>query len=228
MSDANKKFQETYDDLKVPSDLKAQTLAMMLKEDANLLREQETSTQKESKISNGKMKKSNSSKRFHYTRYGAVLLTACAAVLCFVIFMPHGAPYITKLEDGTYYETVELKDGKINFMQNRMAISITPNAGLAIGSDIEAAEEKEEVLLLEKESKSGGKLRFLETTKVTLPNMSQSGWSHIGEQEIYVTVLKTEEIRYQAVYEKDGIIYEVIGIDVTQKEFIDFLYEQVK
>ncbi len=228
MSEVNKKFQETYDNLKTPSDLKAQTLAMMLKEDASLSKEQEVLTQQESKTGNGQGKKRNSAKRINFARYGAVLLAACAAVLCFVIFMPHGAPYVTKLEDGTYYETVELKNGKINFMQNRMAISITPNAGLAIGDNMEAVEEKEEVLLLEKESKSGGELRFLETPKVTLPNMSQSGWSHIDEQEIYVTVLKTEEIRYQAVYEKDGIIYEIIGTDVTQKEFIDFLYEQVK
>ena len=70
-------------------------------------------------------------------------------------------------------------------------------------------------------------ISFDKIDQISLPEIAKDNWSYIGEQKIYVTVLKTEKMRFQAVYEKNGIAYEVIGTGTTQKEFIDFLYEKV-
>ena len=61
-----------------------------------------------------------------------------------------------------------------------------------------------------------------------LPEIAESNWSYIGDQKIYVTVLNAADIRYQAVFEKNGTAYEMTGTNVTQKEFIDELYRRVK
>lgn len=156
-----------------------------------------------------------------------------AALVCVLIFAGSlgetmGASYVTAMEEGVYYDSVELKDGEILFVANRVAISITPNAGgIVIGQ-----EDSEEItvwkVIEENETDTGGSLIYQRTGTVALPKISEMSWSHIGEQKIYVTVLKTEEIRYQAVFEKDGQVFEVIGRNVTQKEFIDYLYRKVK
>lgn len=156
-----------------------------------------------------------------------------AALVCVLIFAGSlggtmGASYVTAMEEGVYYDSVELKDGEILFVANRVAISITPSAGgVVIGQ-----EDSEEItvwkVIEENETEAGGSLLYQRTSTTALPKISEKNWSHIGEQEIYVTVLKTEEIRYQAVFEKEGQVFEVIGRNVTQKEFIDYLYRKVK
>lgn len=61
-----------------------------------------------------------------------------------------------------------------------------------------------------------------------MPEIPEEDWSHIGEQQIYVTALKTETVRYQATFEKGGTLCEITGVGVTQKEFIDYLYKKIK
>ncbi len=210
----NKAFKEGYKEMKAPSELKSRTLAEILKENERM------------KENADKIQKNTG--KIHIYRYG-ILLAACAAVLCLVIFWPSKAVYVTPLEEGIYYEEIMLKDGRIQFIENRVAISITPNAGqLVIGDTKEADKEEHGGNFVQENTKSGGSLICRESNEILLPEIREDAWSNIGKQKIYVTVLKTEEERYQAVYEKDEIAYEVIGTNVTQKEFIDFLYKQVK
>ena len=160
-------------------------------------------------------------------RMVAGLSTVCAAA-CFLFVFLSRTPYVTKMNDDIHYDTVELKDGEINFVSKRMAISISPNAGNAFDSadNAEVTEDMEEVI----NCKSGGTLTFAKAkeSKSKLPKLSENDWSYIDACQIYVTELKTEPIRYQAVYEWDDVTYELIGEGVTQKEFIDELYRRIK
>ncbi|MBQ8597701.1 MAG: hypothetical protein IJ409_07935 [Lachnospiraceae bacterium] len=197
-------FQKSYQNIKMPEDLKQATLSEMMK-----------NTKKTGKKLVG---------------FGSAVAVLCAAALAFLVLRPSGVSYITPMEEGVYYDTVELKNGEIHFVKNRVAISITPNAGqIVIGGDsaVSTEEEKKTEVLEETVAESGGLLVFQETEQVSLPEIAEDNWSNIGEQTIYVTVLKTEEIRYQAVFEKNGTAYQVIGTDVTQKEFIDYLNDKI-
>lgn len=155
-----------------------------------------------------------------------------AALLCVVLVLGifkgiSGVPYITDMEYDVFYEEVKLKDGEIRFVANRVAVSITPNAGgITIGQ--EDGEKAVSEIIEERNIEGGGRLIYQKASAVSLPALEEKNWSYIGEQKIYVTVLKTEEIRYQAVFEKNGQGYELIGVDVSQKEFIDYLYRIIK
>lgn len=204
-TDISKAVKNTYDALQTPDSWKQEILLKMQEE----AMKEETPTVNE--------------KKSHKIQFMAGLATLCAAALCLFLILPKGTPYVTSIEEGIYYNDIELKNGEIHFVSNRMAISITPNAGNAFSTTEEAQENPTEVLLCE----SGGMISFEKTQKSKLPEIAESNWSYIEEQLIYVTVLKTEPVRYQAIYEKDGETYELIGEGVTQKEFIDELYKRV-
>lgn len=138
------------------------------------------------------------------------------------------ASYVTVMEEGVYYDSVELKDGEILFVTNRVAISITPNAGGIVLGQEDAEDAAAWNAIEEERTAAGGYLTYQRTGTVSLPDINEKSWSHIGKQKIYVTVLKTEEVLYQAVFERDGQAFEVTGRNVTQKEFIDYLYKKVK
>lgn len=199
-------IKTAYDELHVPDSWKQDVILKM----------------KEEEKKNECKKETTQSHRLIRFATGTAIL--CAAALCLFLIFPKGAPITTKMEDGIYYEDIELKNGEIHFVSNRVAISISPNAGVAFSTAQEAEENQTEVLLTE----SGGMITFEKTQKSKLPEIAESNWSYIGEQPIYVTVLKTEPVRYQAIYETDGETYELIGEGVTQREFIDELYRLVK
>ncbi len=210
-------FQKAFSTISVPKELKADTLMGMV----------EGKQPKEGLFGKAQVKRNK------ILRYGipAAAALVCAALVIVLFPGNSGAPYVTPMEEGVYYDSVELEDGEIHFVANRVAISVTPNAGGIVigGQSTENENDTEhdpeaEVLLTD----DGGMLVFQETEAVSLPGISEENWSYIGQQRIYVTVLKTDEVRYQAVFEKEGTAYEVIGSRVTQKEFIDFLYKTVK
>lgn len=213
MNELDKKaFEDAYRQIKAPEALKADTLSKMLEEN----------------------KKKEPARRIkNLFRYGTLAAALCAAALCFLLTRPSGISFITPMEDDVYYDEVELKDGIIHFVKNRVAISISPNAGtVTIGRENqkETDENKEEAseIAEEKITESGGSISFRKTDALTLPEIAEENWSYIGEQKMYVTVLKANEVRYQAVFEKDKTVYEMIGINVSQKEFIEELYLRVK
>ncbi len=207
MSDLDKsRFADAYDKIRAPQELKTETLSRMLAEDE-------------------KRKKNKAVKKV--LRFAVPAAAACAALLCFFLIRPAGAPYVTQMEEGVYYDTVELEDGEIHFIKNRLVISPTANLGTAFGEETPGEEEKQEPL--EKtETKSGGSIIFQKTDALPALQMKESELSYIGGQEIYIMALNMEEVRFQAVYEKDGEIYEMVGINVSQEEFIDALYKKVK
>lgn len=219
-------FQKGYQNIKLPDELKQAVLSEMKKEAAiqsQIPREKEDIAEQSSKPQ-------KKSKKFIW-KIGAGSAVLCAAALAFLVLRPSGISYVTPMEDGIYYDEVELKDGEIHFVKNRVAISIIPNAGhVTIGEEgADKAEAGKETSTLEEiTTESGGILSYQETDPVSLPEIAEENWSKIGECMIYVTVLKTEEVRYQAVYELDGNTYQVIGTDVSQKEFIDYLYKKIK
>lgn len=207
------RVQETFDRITASEELKKETLERMKKA-------QEEGEQ----LSD--VKKKRKSSLWRYSALAAALLCTVGIWICFL--RPTGASYVTPMEEGVYYDKVELKNGVIHFVNNKVAISITPNAGkVTIGQDEQEDKSDEiqavDVLLLD----DGGMISFDKIDQISLPEIANDNWSYIGEQKIYVTVLKTEKMRFQAVYEKNGIAYEVIGTGTTQKEFIDFLYEKV-
>ena len=207
------RVQETSDRITASEELKKETLERMKKA-------QEEGEQ----LSD--VKKKRKSSLWRYSALAAALLCTVGIWICFL--RPTGASYVTPMEEGVYYDKVELKNGVIHFVNNKVAISITPNAGkVTIGQDEQEDKSDEiqavDVLLLD----DGGMISFDKIDQISLPEIAKDNWSYIGEQKIYVTVLKTEKMRFQAVYEKNGIAYEVIGTGTTQKEFIDFLYEKV-
>lgn len=212
-AELSNEVKSMYDDMHAPDTWKQETLLKMQEEALRV--ESEKKVQKAD--SNMKKKK--------VTPFHLIAATAglCAAAICLFLILPKGASYVTPMEDGAYYDTVELKDGEIHFVSNRVAISISPNAGNAFDTKEETEENTAEVLL----AQSGGMITFEKTGNQKLPQIAEDSWSYIGEQKIYVTVLKKDEIRYQAVYEKGGETYEVIGEGVTQKEFIDELYDRI-
>lgn len=212
----NQEFWSAYRDIKAPEELKKDTLIRMLAEEERL------------KQGNGKVYKRNPA----VWHYGVVAAALCAAVLVFAVLRPEGISYITPMEEGVFYDEVELEDGIIRFEPSRVVIAISPNAGQALIAQEEPQSglfQGEEAELIElTESESGGELKFLMENVVSVPGINEDSWSYIGDQKIYVSFLKTEGMRYQAVYEKDDMSYEVIGTNVTQKEFIDYLYQKIK
>ena len=209
-------IKTAYDELHAPDSWKQDVILKMQEEKKNEYKKETIQTDAESTKS-----KPKSLRLIHFATSAAVL---CAAALCLFLILPKGAPITTKMEDGIYYEDIELKNGEIHFVSNRVAISISPNAGSAFSTAREAEETPTEVLLTE----SGGTITFEKTQKSKLPEIAENNWSYIGELPIYVTVLKSEPIRYQAIYEIDGETYELIGESVTQREFIDELYKRVE
>lgn len=213
MNELDKKaFEDAYSRVKASETLRADTLSKMLEE-------------------NSKVKPARQVKNL-FCR-GALAAALCAAALCFILLRPSGVSFITPMEDDVYYDEVELKDGAIHFVKNRVAISISPNAGtVTIGKENrqETDKNKEEASETAEETitESGGRISFRKTDALTLPEIAEENWSYIGEQKIYVTVLEANEVRYQAVFEKDEAVYEMTGVNVSQKEFIEELYLRVK
>ncbi len=215
MNDLDKKaFEEAYNSIKAPADLKADTLEKMVKEDK-------------------RQAQSSDIKRYRIHKKPVVGYVSLAMAICGIFFAvfflrPEEAVYLTAMEDGVFYDEVELKDGVIHFVRNRVAISVTPSAGgVVIGQETEKADE-EKSKTEEVRTESGGVISFRETAALSLPEIAEEKWSYIGEQKIYVTVLNMEPVRYQAAFEKEGSACEMTGEGVTQKEFIDELYRRVK
>ncbi len=212
----NQEFGNAYRDIKAPEALKKDTLMRMFAEEERLKQE------------NGNGYKRTPAIWY----YGVVAAALCAAVLVFAVLRPEGISYITPMEEGVFYDEVELEDGMIRFAPGRVAISISPNAGQALVAQEESQSglfHGEEAELIElTESESGGELKFLKEDAASVPEINEDSWSYIEEQKIYVSFLKAEGMRYQAVYEKEEAFYEVIGTNVTQKEFIDYLYQKIK
>lgn len=211
----NKEFRNAYQDKKAPEDLKKDTLNRMLAEDAR------------SRQENSKAHKRKNS----FWLYGTAAAVLCAAVLTFMVLRPGGISYITPMEEGVFYDEVELEDGTIRFLPGRVFISISPNAGQAVVGQEEDAGSlsygKEAEVIEQTESESGGELKYIKQSIVSMPGVGEDDWSYIGEQKIYVSVLRTDGMRCQAIYEKEDEVYEVIGTNVTQKEFIDYLYQKI-
>lgn len=210
----NEAFHDAYKDIKAPEALKEETLKRMLAEEDTLKKQ-------------GKRQKSKRPPWY----YGMAAAALCVLVLAVGLLRPAGISYVTMMEDDVFYEEVELKDGLIRFLPNRVVISVSPNAGQAgfpEGTVSEGADEREKAPEDQEEAKSGGKLQFFKTDTLKMPPIAEEDWSYIGSQKIYVSVLETDGVRYHAVFEKEDGGYEVIGENVTQKEFIDYLYKKIK
>ena len=208
--DLRKEFQDVFLNIRASEELKNDTLTQM-----QMGREPK---EKPLPVKNPK---------FWYCGIPASILV-CVLVFISLSGRIMRASYVTVMEEGVYYDSVELKDGEILFVANRFSISITPNVGEIVIGQEDSEETEVEKVIEENETDAGGTLLYQRAGTIDLPEINEKNWSHIGEQEIYVTVLKTEETQYQAVFEKDGQVFEVIGRNVTQKEFIDYLYRKVK
>lgn len=212
-----KEFKDTFSGIHASEDLKARTLTQMLEN---------------TKSQSGEIKGSPLSAKRKWRIAVPAMALLCAAIVLVVFKGTLETPYITQLENGVFCEEVKLEDGELHFVAGRVAISITPNAGgvttLQKKDDELPASEDGEQILKKKENADGSQLIYKKIAAMKLPNIGEKNWSYIGEQKIYITVLDTVDTRYQAVFEKDGQAYEVTGIGVLQKEYIDYLYQIVK
>lgn len=212
-----KEFKDTFSGIHASENLKARTLTAMIDEEE--IRSKET-----------KGRPSSVKKIWTISIPATALL--CAVLVLMVLKGTPETPYITQLENGVFCEEVKLEDGELHFVTGRIAISITPNAGgvttLQKHDEELSASEDVEQILDKKEDAVGGQLIYKKIAAMKLSDIGEKNWSYIGDQKIYITVLDTVDTRYQAVFEKDGQAYEVTGICVWQKEFIDYLYQIVK
>lgn len=211
-----REFNDTFSGIHASENLKARTLTQMM---------ENTKTQRKE----GKNHPLSARGKWRIAVPVAALLSV-VLVLAVRKGTPE-TPYVTQLTDDVFCEEVKLEDGELHFVAGRVAISITPNAGgVTVGQekDGELSEAEESQILEEKGMANGGQLIYKKIKSVRLPDIGEKNWSNIGEQKIYITVLDTRDTRYQAVFEKDGQAYEVTGIGVRQKEFIDYLYGIVK
>lgn len=210
-----KEFKEAYEKIKAPVSLKSETLALMRMEMGEPLPRRRQGCERIVAVCGGVVA-------------GAAL---CAVLICLLFLPGRGAVYITPMEDGVHRDTVELEDGVLRFLSERIIISVTPSAGSVTG-DRENPEQtddrKENCPVEEITAQSGGTLTLYRKDSSALPEIPEEDWSHIGGQQVYVTALKTETVRYQASFVKDGAVCEITGTGVTQKEFIDYLYKKIK
>lgn len=119
-----------------------------------------------------------------------------------------------------YCDDVELEDGVIHFVANRVSISVSPNAGSASSDHEQEKTENTEKIIEEITADSGGTIAFCHTSFLSSAETAEDSWSYIREQSIYVTASKEEEVKYRAYFETEGQAYELIGVNVTQKKFI--------
>lgn len=199
-----KAFQETYGKVQAPQSLKAETLALM----------------KEEQQKGSAKGRRTGAKRILPWGAAAVL---CGVLACLFLLPGRGAVYITPMEEGVHYDRVELSDGVLYFQSGRVSISVTPNAGSAMSSE----ESREGDDFAEEKTSPGGGTLICTRSSQGLPEADEADWSQIDGQQVYVTVLKKEPILYQAVFEKEGTVWEITGEGVPQKEFIDYLYEKM-
>lgn len=211
----NDRFSNVYDKITAPEDLKKETLAMMEKEN-----------EKYSQAGGVRTKSFGGKGLVFAVSFAAAVV--CVAALCLALQRPSGAVYITDMTGNVYHDDVELEDGVIHFVANRVSISVSPNAGSASADHEQEIADNTEELIEEITVDSGGTITFRHTSPLSSAETAGDSWSCIGEQSIYVTVSKKEEVKYQAYFETEGQAYEVIGINVTQKEFIDYLYKTIK
>lgn len=203
-----KKIQETYNQVTAPEELKSSVLIKM--------KESEQTLKPVSKIS----KKS----RFKPS-WGYAGLAAAAAFFFLIAFRlwDGSTIYKTPLKNGEFLSVVELQDGYLQFLESDSVIPLTPNAG-AIGKQETTENEWESQVV---SMKGGGTITIKYLAgghKKRVPNQLRS---HFAEQELVLTVMDDERNSFEAEYEKDGILYCISAENVTQKQFIDFLIEQL-
>lgn len=205
----SRKFKAAFDGIKAPEDLKADTLCKMFGGKEQTLQ----------------IKQNNRKRRW---------IGTCAAVLCimFVCVIWGGRTdngIVTSLEENVFYDTVELKNGELRFINKRVNIDVTPNAGQAAAgsTEDEMQGENSEKELDREEAKEGGSLFMRKAAKKDLEQVSEEEWSYVGKKKLYITVVDGGK-GYCAVFEKDGDIYALEGISVSQKNFIEYLLKKIK
>lgn len=204
------KFQETYDQIKAPEELKKRVL-VKIKE-----------PQKKTEPVPAASPKSPIKRKWKYAG-----LAAAAVLLCFTAFrLWNGNPiYKTPLKDGEYLRVVELQNGYLQFVENNTIIVLTPNVGAIGKEEAERMEPDSRVIPIEGQ----GKITVEKWQGKGIKPMPEEFRSHIGQQELVLTVLDNKgEKTFEAEYEKAGILYHISGERVTQKQFIDFLIEELK
>lgn len=202
-------FQETYDQIKVPKELKDNLLDKM----------------KEPQQKMEAMQKMQKKSRFNIKwRYYTL---AAAVLLCFIIFRLWGVNtvYKTPLRDGEYLSIVELQDGYLQFIESGSIITLTPNAGSVGKQEEETGEQEKEIISLE----GGGSITIEKRQGKHIKRIQQQLLSNISGQEMILTVHDDEDVKiFEAEYEKDGVLYRISGDSVTQRQFIDFIIKQLK
>jgi len=224
-----------YDGITVPVDLKNRVKAEMRKE-----LQREAVLKQGDPVGDGKVElfSDRSSKKKNYAGMFAGVTGLAAACLCVYIFASHSQSsiYVTPMKEGAYYAQVELKDGEINFIERGEALSFSANLGVVGAADGQSATAQEEVAKeiaeetgLSTDYAVGEGTITMKRTKGALPQAKEEEYSYISGQKLFVTtVTKDGTELYKAYYEKDDFLYTVTGEGITQKEFIDFIYEKIQ
>lgn len=202
------KFQETYDQIKAPEELKNHVLMQMMEDKPNTEGPMSPPPQK----------------TFHIPwRYPGL---AAAILLCFSLFyfQTGNTIYKTPLKDGEYLQAVELQDGYLQFLENGSLISLTPNAGVIGKEEPDTDRAEKEVYPI----KGGGTITIERSANEHIKPIPEQLRSHMGQQELVLTTAEDSgQKSFSAEFEKEGVLYRISGEKVTQKQFIDFLAEQI-
>lgn len=208
----NKEYEELYGQLKAPEEWK-----VAIKEQMRQAVEQENKENKATVTSINKRKKNV------FRAFYAVAGVAAAAMICIVV-LPFGKKssiYKVPMKEGTYYEEVLLKQGELHF--NEKEKDLFGELGLTFGQGTGELKQEEKTTY----DVGNGTVTVTLVEDVKMPE-KKGNYSNINGTEMFITTeTDQDEKNYKAEYVKDGNMITVEGNQVTQKEFVEFLYKEV-
>ncbi len=159
----------------------------------------------------------------------AAICAAAAAVFIFALNTDNDSIYITDFDDSTFCKDIELTDGAVHFNRRGQEISITNGLGIG-GPGHNDDDENDEALPSEVyELENGGTVTVKKSINNTVPFSDNDEWSEICGRKILITVSGGENnFIYKAFYQDASDMITVEGSNVTQREFIDFLYKKIQ
>ena len=159
----------------------------------------------------------------------AVICAAAAAVFIFALRTDNAPIYITDFDDSIFCSNIELTDGEVHF--NRRGEEISIINGLGVGGPARDNDDNHYTSSTIESYKleSGGAVTVNRSFSSNVPFLDNDEWSEICGKKVLITVSGSENnFTYKAFYQDNSDMITVEGRDVSQKEFIDFLYNIIK
>lgn len=206
------KYTEVYDNLKAPEQWKTDLKALMREE---LAKNEDHAGDKEDVQ---RKPFDVQSKRRLPKGYKKILMAGAIAasfLLVCTVKMMDGPRFITPMKDDVVQSEVVLKDANLYFEIQKDE----QDTGIWAGKD----DGNQTPVTFEIDEETG------EIVTSKKPCGGNSKPSYIKGIPVYLTITITDEgYRYTAIYEKKGEMIEITRSGMTQKDFIEILYREIK